>query len=147
MVSVCNSHKVLLCWLDTHLLQCIKNGSSLNHKGGMLSLQRVIKAQVWCQTVCWSACLWKEDAAVVSGCLEEWQLVASMNLRFKGRFRSEFVCVSKAVQILLKLSRFKFEVKLQKRMVSTGFGTRHIWYFEELVQISESLSCRFSHRD
>ena len=113
----------------------------------MLSLQRVIKAQVWCQTVCWSACLWKEDAAVVSGCLEEWQLVAFMNLRFKGRFRSEFVCVSKAVQILLKLSRFKFEVKLQRRMVSTGFGTRHIWYFEELVQISESLSCRFSHRD
>ncbi|KAF2597868.1 hypothetical protein F2Q68_00009274 [Brassica cretica] len=56
-----------------------------------------------------SACLWKEDAAVVSGYLEEWQLVALMNFRFKGRFRSEFVCVSKAVQVLLKFSGFKFE--------------------------------------
>ncbi|KAF2561197.1 hypothetical protein F2Q70_00016299 [Brassica cretica] len=56
-----------------------------------------------------TACLWKEDAAVVSGYLEEWQLVALMNFRFKGRFRSEFVCVSKAVQVLLKFSGFKFE--------------------------------------
>ena len=74
-----------------------------------------------------------------------------MNFRFKGRFKSEFVCVSKADQILLKLSRFKFEVKLQRRMVhdeflqvleQDRFGILRSWF-----RFSESLSCRFSHRD
>lgn len=87
---------------------------------------------------------------MVSGYLEEWQLVALMNFRFKGRFRSEFVCVSKAVQVLLKFSGFKFEGKLQgmvhdeflEVMKQDMFGILRSWF-----KFSESLSCRFSHRD
>lgn len=37
-----------------------------------------------------------------------------MNFRFKGRFKSEFVSVSKAVQILLKLSGFKLREVAEK---------------------------------
>ncbi|KAG5388080.1 hypothetical protein IGI04_029621, partial [Brassica rapa subsp. trilocularis] len=76
-----------------------------------------------------------QGSGLVSNCLLVSLFVegrCSCGFRMFGRMAVGGIYESQAVQILLKLSRFKFEVKLQKRMVSTGFGTRHIWYFEEL---------------
>ncbi|WZZ20082.1 hypothetical protein YC2023_121469 [Brassica napus] len=80
--------------IDSDQVKSIRNGIVVDHKECMVSLQRMIKAQ---------------------------QLVALMNLRFKGRFKSELVCVAKASWILLTFPRYKFEDKLQRRMVQVEF--------------------------
>ena len=68
----------------------------------MISLQRMIKTQIWCQIVFCSARLCGFRM------FKRMAVVMLINLMVKGRLRSEMVCVCQRLfWILLKVSGFK----------------------------------------